>query len=70
MSNEYTIVLNITETEGTVAIDQLAELGIGESDASFIAHELYAAVEREVRRVKSSATEICAEYAKASKTIH
>ena len=70
MSNEYTIVLNITETNGAVAIDQSAELGIGESDASFIAHELYAAIEREVCRVKSRAVEICAEYAKASKTIH
>lgn len=70
MAGEYTIVLNIIETDGTVSIDQLAELGIGESDASFIAHELYAAIEREVARVKSRVVEICAEYAKASKTIH
>jgi hypothetical protein len=67
---EYTIVLNITVTDGAVAIEQSAELGIGENDASFIAHELYAVVEREVLRVKASATEICAEYAKTSKAIH
>ncbi|MNZ56466.1 hypothetical protein D3C78_744130 [compost metagenome] len=70
MASEYTITLTVREVEGGLSIEQRSELGNAESMASVIAHALNTGVEREICRVKSRAVEFCAEYAKASKTIH
>ena len=70
MASEYTITLTVREIDGGMAIEQRGDLGAGDSVASVIAHALNTGVEREICRVKSRAFEFCAEYAKASKTLH